>query len=142
MGHVRPRADPCSIPPPPLLTVDTSYCNSPIQAYIYSFDMSYQLGSSRFETLFESALRDYEEQTGIPLAKHPLAEQFQNCQSVDSVTTLIQEQARAFSDFRGSNKVMSSLKGVVSALHRVSAIAALGQDIGMVCPSLFIGRSA
>ena len=96
--------------------------------------MNNQSGSSRFEALFEFALHDYEEQTGIPLAKHPLAEQFQNCQSVDSVTTLLQEQARAFSDFRGSDKIMNSLKGVVSALHRVSAITAVGQDIGVVCP--------
>ena len=101
--------------------------------------MSDQSGSSRFDTLFESALHDYEEQTGISLAKHPLAEQFQNCQSVDSVTALFQEQARAFSDFRGSDKIMKSLKGVVSALSGVSAIAALGQDIGMVCPRLLMG---
>jgi fungal STAND N-terminal Goodbye domain len=93
-----------------------------------------QLGPSRFETLFESALRDYEEQTGIPLAKHPLAEQFQNCQSVDSVTALFQEIARAFSKFRGGDKIMKSLKSVVSVLHRVSAVAAQGHSIGMVCP--------
>jgi hypothetical protein len=96
--------------------------------------MSDQLGSSRFEALFESALHDYEKQTGIPLAKHPLAEQFQNCQSVESVTTLLQEQARAFSEFRGSDKIMKSLKSVVSALSRVSAVTTLGHNIGMVCP--------
>src|ERR1700679_2944362 len=81
-------------------------------------DMSDQLASSRFEALFEEALREYEKQTGIPLAKHPLAEQFQNCQSVDSVTTLLQEQTRAFSDFRGTDKIMKFLKSVVSALSR------------------------
>jgi hypothetical protein len=96
--------------------------------------MSDQSGPSQFEALFESALQDYEKQTGIPLDKHPLAEQLQNCQSVDSVTTLLQEQARAFNEFRGSDKIMKSLKSVVSALSRVSAVANLGQDIGMVRP--------
>ena len=98
--------------------------------------MSVNLQSSRIETLFESALRDYEKQTGIPLAKHPLTEQLQNCQSVDSVTTLLHDQARAFSDFRGSDKIMKSLKSVVSALSKVSAIAAVVLDTGMVCPWL------
>jgi hypothetical protein len=103
--------------------------------------MSDQLASSRFEALFEEALREYEKQTGIPLAKHPLAEKFQSCQSVDSVTTLLQEQTRVFSDFRGSDKIMKSLKSLVSALSRVSAVAALGHTIGLVCSRLLIGCS-
>jgi hypothetical protein len=95
--------------------------------------MSDQSGSSPFQALFEYALRDYEKQTGIPLANHPLAEQLQNCQSADSITALLQEQARAYGQFRGSEKINKSLKSVVSALAKVSA-AALGQAIGMVCP--------
>ena len=103
--------------------------------------MSDQLGScpNRYEVFFESALQDYEEQTGIPLSKHPLAEQLQNCQSVESITTLLQEQARAFNDFQGGDKIMKSLKSVVSALSRVSAVAAVGHNVGVVRPSLFIG---
>ena len=104
--------------------------------------MSDQLTSSPFETLFVEALREYEKQTGIPLAEHPLAEQFQNCQSVDSVTTLLQEQTRAFSDFRGTDKIMKSLKSLVSALSRVSAIATIGYDIGLVYSRLLIWCSA
>jgi hypothetical protein len=79
-------------------------------------------------------LQDYEKQTGIPLANHPLAEQLQNCQSVDAVTTLLQEQTQAFSIFRESDKIMNSLKSVVSTLSRVSAIPTLGQDFGVVYP--------
>ena len=100
--------------------------------------MSDQLGSSWSEVLFESALQDYEKQTGISLSKHPLAEQLQNCQSVESITTLLLEQARAFHDFRGGDKIMKSLKSVVSTLSRVSAVAAVGHDIGMVCTWLLI----
>jgi hypothetical protein len=100
--------------------------------------MSDQSGSSHFQALLESALQDYENQTGIPLANHPLAEQLQNCQSVESVTTLLQEQARDFSKFRGSDKIFKSLNSVVSTLSRVSATATLGQAIGMVCPTLLM----
>jgi hypothetical protein len=78
--------------------------------------------------LVESALQDYERQTGITLANHPLTRQLQTCQSVDSVTALLQEQARALSGFRESNKIMGSLKNVVSVLLKVSATAGLGQD--------------
>jgi hypothetical protein len=104
-------------------------------------DMSDQSESSRFQVLFASALQDYEKQTGIPLPNHPLAEQLQNCQSVELVTTLLQEQAQAFSKFRGSDKIMKLLKSVVSVLSRVSAAATLGQDFGLVCPGLLIGSS-
>ena len=103
--------------------------------------MSDNLQSSRLEALFESALHDYEQQTGIPLTKHPLAEQLQNCQSVDAVTTLLQEQARAFKDFRDSGRIMKSLKSLVSALSRVSAVASLGHNIGVVRSLLLLGYS-
>jgi hypothetical protein len=96
--------------------------------------MSDQPRVSHFQVLFESALQDYERQTGIALANHPLAEQLQTCQSAESVTALLQEQAQAFSEFRESDKIMGSLKNVVSVLLKVSAIAALGQDFGTVCP--------
>ena len=95
--------------------------------------MSDQLGSSPFQALFESALLDYKNKTGIMLASHPFAEQLQKCRSVDSVSTFLQEQARAFSEFRESDNIMKSLKSVVSVLSRVSAVVTLGQDFGLVC---------
>jgi hypothetical protein len=96
--------------------------------------MNHQSGSSPFQTLYESALQDYEIQTGIPLADHPLAHQLQNCQSVESVAALLQEQAQALNKFGESDKIFKPLKGVVSALSGVSAIIALSQTVGMVCP--------
>jgi hypothetical protein len=42
--------------------------------------------SSHLKVLFEAALQDYERQTGIALAKHPLAERLQECDSVESIT--------------------------------------------------------
>ena len=97
--------------------------------------MSDHSGSPLFQVLFESALQDYENQTGISLASHPLAEQLQNSQSVEFVTTLLQEQTRAFRKFRGSEKIIKLLKNVVSALSSITSTAALGQ----VCPMLLMG---
>ena len=95
--------------------------------------MSNQSQSSRFRVLFESALLDYQNQTGTTLASHPLAEKLQNCDSVESVTAVLQEQTRAFTEFRGGdNRIMKSLKSVVSALYTLSASTALGEAIGLV----------
>jgi hypothetical protein len=68
------------------------------------------------------------------LAKHPLAEQIQNCDSVESVTAVLNEQTHAFIEFRGRDKIMKPLKNVVSVLYNLSATADLGQSIGLVRP--------
>ena len=104
-------------------------------------NMSDQPGVSHFQVLFESALLDYQRQTGIALANHPLAEQLQTCHSAESITALLQEQLLAFGVIRESDKIMGSLKNVVSVLSKISATAALGQGIGTVCPKPPMGCS-
>jgi hypothetical protein len=102
--------------------------------------MSDQSQSSRFRALFAAALQDYQSQTGTALVNHPLAEKLQNCDSVESVTTVLQEQARAFNEFRGDNgRIAKSLKGIVSVLYTLSSSAA---SIGLVCrePSMAISH--
>ena len=106
-----------------------------------TFDMSDESGPSRLQVLFEVALQDYEKQTGIALAKHPLAEQLQNCDSVESVTVVLREQTQAFSEFRGRDKVLKLLKNSVSVLHKLSATADLGQGFGLVRPQALSGSS-
>ena len=93
--------------------------------------MSDQSGPSRLQVLFEAAVQDYEKKTGIVLARHPLAEKLQNCDSIESVTAIFHEQAQAFSQFRGGDKVFRPLKNIVSVLHKLSAAA---DTIGLVRP--------
>jgi len=102
--------------------------------------MSDQSQSSRFRLLFESALQEYQTQTGTTLAAHPLAEKLQHCDSIESITTVLEEQARAFNEFRGGDgRVMKSLKTVVSVLHTLSVSTVLGEAIGLVCSKISIG---
>jgi hypothetical protein len=96
--------------------------------------MSGQSGSSHLRVLFEAALQDYEKQTGIALAKCPLAEQLLNCDTVESVTAVLREQTQAFGEFRRRDKLMKPLKSAVSVLSKLSAAAAIGQPIGLVRP--------
>ena len=101
--------------------------------------MSDQLASSHLKVLFEAALQDYERQTGIPLAKHPLAERLQDCHSVESITAVLHEQTQAFNEFRGKEKAMKLLNNAVSVLYKLSTCAKLGEAIGVVHLKALIG---
>ena len=95
--------------------------------------MSAQSGSSHLRVLFEVSLENYRQQTGIELAKHPLAGRLQDCNSVESVTEILREQAQDFKEFREKDKVLKPLKKVLTVLNRLSSAANFGQDIGSVC---------
>jgi hypothetical protein len=94
--------------------------------------MSDQSASSHLTVLFEAALQDYERQTGIALAKHPLAERLQQCDSVESITAVLHEQTQTFNEFRGKEKVMKLLKNAVSVLYKLFTCAKLVEVIGVV----------
>ena len=101
--------------------------------------MGDQSGSAHFQTLFDSALQAYEKHTGMPLPEHPLAAQLQDCHSVEAITTLLQHQAKDFSDFRGKNKTMKLIESTVSILSTLSANTAIGGCIGLVRQSALMG---
>ena len=95
--------------------------------------MSDQPGSSHLRVLFEAALEDYKQQTGIQLAEHQLAERLQDSNSVESVTAILWEQAQDFREFREKDKVLRPLKKVLTILHRLSSAANFARDVGLVC---------
>jgi hypothetical protein len=94
--------------------------------------MTDQPVSSRLRTLFELALEDYEITTKISLANHPLAQNLENCHSVESITTLLQDQARTFGGFHGRDRMMKSIRSTAPFLYKLSTTAALGDGIGLV----------
>ena len=96
--------------------------------------MSDQSGSSRLRVLFEAALEDYRQQTGIELAKHPLAERLQYYNSVDSIIAILREQAQDFKELREKDKVLKPLKRVLTVLHLLPSAANFAQHIGLVRP--------
>ena len=76
---------------------------------------------SMIQSLFDAALDNYEKQTGMKLIDHPLARQLEDCNSVESITAVLQDQARAFTVFRRDDgKLMKPLKNVVHVLHTLS----------------------
>ncbi len=97
------------------------------------------LASSHLKVLFDAALKDYETQTGIALAEHPLAERLQECHSVETITAVLHEQTQAFHEFRGKDKAIKLLKNAVSVLYKLSACAKLGEVIGVVHLKALVG---
>jgi hypothetical protein len=103
-------------------------------------DMSQPSSSSSFQSLFNAALQDYAEQTGTRLDDHPFAKQLENCNSVCSISSVLQEHARRFHECRGEDgKIMKSLKCAVDVLYGLST-STLGEGISLVCPKLLIYR--
>jgi hypothetical protein len=91
--------------------------------------------SASFLLLYNSALQDYTTQTGTNLVDHPFAKQLEKCESVDSISSLLQENLRKFLEFRPEDgRIAKSLKCAVHVLHTLSTSTVLGEGIGLVRP--------
>src|SRR5258708_13372321 len=58
-------------------------------------EIRHQSRQAHFQMLYDllaSSLQEYEEQTGITLSEHPLAEQLRYSDSAESVTAILQNQ--------------------------------------------------
>ena len=92
--------------------------------------------TSTFQDLFNAALQDYQNQTGNSLIDHPFAKQLESCDSLDSVTAILQDRALIFRDLRGDDgKLAISIKYSVNVLYTLSINTA---SIGLVRPNTFI----
>jgi hypothetical protein len=76
---------------------------------------------SNFEFIFDAALANYREHTGVDLSQYPFAEKLQSCQTPDDILELFQEKVKEFKDFRnGNHKLTNCLGPVVQVLHAFS----------------------
>jgi hypothetical protein len=92
--------------------------------------------------LFETALNEFENRAGTNLVRHQIVDKLVNCVSADSVIDVLQEQAQAFSNFRGNDGIlMKWLKRTINVLYTLSTSAVLSEGIGLVCVYLFYGHA-
>ena len=99
-----------------------------------------QATQAAFQGLFNASLQDYEDQTGTSLINHPFSEQLEACNSVDSITVILQGPSKIIQKFKGDDgKLMKSLKCSVDVLYTLSTSTILGGGIGIVCQKAFIG---
>ncbi|KAF8256367.1 hypothetical protein EI94DRAFT_1793479 [Lactarius quietus] len=85
---------------------------------------------SRFQSIID-ALDKYAEQTGINLNENPFADKVKGCSSSDAVLVLLQENLKAFKDYRDKDrKFIDCLIPVVQFVHAFSGI--LGDAAGLI----------
>ena len=97
--------------------------------------MSQTSSSTTLRVLFDTALRDYKDKTGSSLVDHPLAMQFQECDLVESTTTILGEQARIFRGSRDHGKLVNSLERLINVICSPFFTTVLDKGIGLlVCP--------
>ena len=96
--------------------------------------MAGQPASTRFQVLLETALRDYDKKAGVTLADSEvsLAMRLQCCNSIDDISTLLQEKTQASNDLRHRDRMFKSIKATVSILTPISALASVADDVGLV----------
>jgi hypothetical protein len=100
--------------------------------------MSHALSSSSFRSPLNAALRFYASQTGTQLNDHSLYKQLENCDSAESISSVLQEHTRGFPEFGEDGKIIKSLKSVVHVVYELSTITARGEGINIVCLKFLI----
>ena len=86
---------------------------------------------SNFQSILD-AVDKYAEQTGINLQDNPFADKVKDCDSPSAVLLLLEENVKAFKDYRDNNrKFIDSISPVVQFVHAFSGI--LGEAAGLVC---------
>jgi hypothetical protein len=85
---------------------------------------------SNFQLILD-ALDKYSERTGINIQENPFADKVKNCDSPSSVLLLLEENQKAFKDYREQNrKLIDYLKPVVQFVHAFSG--SVGEAAGLV----------
>ena len=85
---------------------------------------------SNFQSILD-AVDKYAEQTGINLNENPFADKVKGCNSPDAVLLLLQENVKAFKDYRDKHrKFIDCINPVVQFVHTFSGI--LGEVAGLV----------
>jgi hypothetical protein len=82
---------------------------------------------SRFQTIFQAALKSYRKQTKEDLLAHPLASQLESCDSTTAILTLLQDLVREFDKTHsGDERLTKWLGPTVNVLYAFSATVSGG----------------
>ena len=89
--------------------------------------------SSNFQSVFNVALKAYEEKTKKNILLHPLAAQLQACNSPDDILAILQDNVKEFEQSRSANERLSRwLSPTINVLYAFSAT--VGAGVGVVSP--------
>ena len=86
--------------------------------------------SSRFQTIFDAALKSYEKQTKKDLIAHPLASQLQLCDSTNAIIAVLQDQVHKFNQAHsGDERLTRWLSPTVNVLCAFNAAISGGVSL-------------
>ena len=89
--------------------------------------------NSKFQLIFNSALKAYHKRTKNDLLLHPLAAQLQTCDSPGDILAVLQEQVQGLDQSRSGNERWTKwLDPTINVLLAFSGT--LGAGVGLVCP--------
>ena len=88
--------------------------------------------SSNFQLIINNALKAYEKRTKKDLLAHPLAAQFQACDTPSAVLSVLQQQVQQLNQSQTSDDRWTKwLDPTVNVLYAFSVT--LGEGVGLVC---------
>jgi hypothetical protein len=96
---------------------------SPFASHVPSaHDSSYssELSTSTLQSLLQSAVRQYEKKVGTSLIDNQFAIRLRSCDTIKSITEVLEERAQEFRGFLGQDrhpKMMTSIRRTVHVLH-------------------------
>ncbi|KAH9018624.1 hypothetical protein EDB85DRAFT_602914 [Lactarius pseudohatsudake] len=86
--------------------------------------------SSRFQAIFQAALKSYQKQTKKDLLAHPLAPQLQSCDLTSAILALLQDQVREFDQAHsGDEGLTKRLIPTINVLYAFSAAVSEGASL-------------
>ncbi|KAI9449709.1 hypothetical protein BJY52DRAFT_1227590 [Lactarius psammicola] len=89
---------------------------------------------SNLQPILDAALSEYKKKTGQGLLDHPIATELQRCDTVDAVLAILQDQARAFQQYKdGDQRLMKWIGPLTQVLFAFSGTLGVG-DIGLAFP--------
>jgi hypothetical protein len=90
--------------------------------------------SSKFQQIFDNALREYQRRTKKDLLNHPLAAQIQGCESSSDIRAVLQQQVQELNRSQSADDRLTKwLDPTVNILCSLSD--ALGEGVSLVCPT-------
>ena len=85
---------------------------------------------SRFQAIFQVALKSYRKQTKQDLLTHPLVSQLQSCESTTAILAILQNQVREFEkSSEGDERLTKWLGPTVNVLSAFSAAVSGGVSL-------------
>ena len=86
--------------------------------------------SSRFQAIFQAAIKSYQKQTKKDLLAHPLTSQLQDCESTTAILSILQDQVREFDKSRSDDERLTKWLGpTVNVLSAFSATISGGVSL-------------